>query len=140
MIYTAIDKLPSKKKGYKYCFLAGSIDHSEPNSWRTILYKKAPETIHFFDPTRKDHNALDDEAMRQQIYWELDALELSDKIILNFLPQAKSPISLVEMGLYAKSGKLVVVCPDEFYQKRYVKALCSRYSVPFFKDINEFYF
>ena len=140
MLYTAKDKLPLKEKGFKYYFLAGSIDYSLPNPWRNSLYAKASDDIHFFDPTRIDHDDLYDEEMRQQINWELDALEMSDKIILNFLPHAKSPISLVELGLYAKSGKLIVVCPDEFYQKRYVKTLCDRYGVPFFQDINQFNF
>lgn len=70
MIYNAIDKLPRKQKGVVYCFLAGSIDYNQPNPWRTVLYAKASDSIHFFDATRVEHDDLDDDEMKQQIHWE----------------------------------------------------------------------
>jgi hypothetical protein len=68
---------------------------------------------------------------------ELEALELADMIILNFLPEAKSPISLVELGLYMKSSKLIVVCPKEFYQYRYVSTICDKYNTPIYHNLKE---
>jgi hypothetical protein len=137
MIYKSSDKLPIKKNDCNYYFLAGSIDFNQLNPWREILFKKASQRTCFFDPTRINHNDLNNAEMKQHINWELDALELSDQIILNFLPDAKSPISLLELGLYAKSDKLIVVCPDEFYQKRYIKTLCEKYSITLFQNLNQ---
>jgi len=140
MVYIAPYKLPIKQKDSRYFFLAGSIDYREENPWRVNFYRFSSNKLHFFDPTRKDHDALNNAQMQEHINWELDALELSDKIILNFLPESKSPISLVELGLYAKSGKLIVVCPKEFYQKRYIKTLCKKYRIKLHNSLDEVVF
>jgi hypothetical protein len=34
-----------------------------------------------------------------------------------FDPNTKSPISLLELGLFAKSGKMIVCCPNGFWRK-----------------------
>ena len=137
MTYYGTDRLPSKKENEGYCFLAGSIDYHSPNPWRKSIIKKAKSSIHFFDPTRRDHDSLDNLEMQRHINWELMALELSDQIILNFLPDSKSPISMVELGLYARSGKLVVVCPIDFYQRRYIEVLCKTYNIKLFSNLND---
>lgn len=137
MVYTSKNKLASKKESKDYCFLAGSIDFTLKDSWREKVIKEMGELVHFFDPTRTDHDELNDSQMKAHINWELDAMILADKILLNFLSDFKSPISLVELGLYVKSSKLIVVCPDQFYQKRYVEMLCKKYKTPFFNSLNE---
>ncbi|CAL2083375.1 nucleoside 2-deoxyribosyltransferase domain-containing protein [Tenacibaculum sp. 190524A02b] len=138
MIYTCNDKLPVKENNYQYYFLAGSIDYQSKTPWRKTIIEKSSKRIHFFDPTNKNHHNLSDTEMKNQIEWELNTLELSDKIILNFLGYSKSPISLVEMGLYAQSGKLIIICPPEFYQNRYMYPLASKYNIPLFKNLCEF--
>ena len=75
--------------------------------------------------------------MIAHIEWELEALSMSDKIILNFLPNALSPISLVELGLYVASKKLLVICPKEFYKSRYVYTLCKKHNTPIFLNLEE---
>ena len=136
MVYTSKNKLPQNKENKDYCFLAGSIDFSY-NNWREIVMEEMKGFIHFFDPTRIDHNELNNSQMEEHIDWELNAMNLSDTILLNFLPDFKSPISLVELGLYVKSNKLIVVCPAQFYQKRYVKVLCEKYDTPFFDNLDK---
>lgn len=37
--------------------------------------------------------------------------------------------TLLEMGLHAKSGKLIVLCPDGYFRKGNVDVVCMRYSV-----------
>ena len=73
----------------------------------------------------------------QQVNWELDALEKADFIILNLLPNSKSPISLLELGLFAKSEKLLVCCPKEFYRSGNIQIVCDKYNIPLFTDIDE---
>jgi len=46
-----------------------------------------------------------------------------------FDKNTKSPITLLELGLFARSGKLVVCCPDGFWRKGNVAIVCERYRV-----------
>ena len=46
-----------------------------------------------------------------------------------FDPETKSPITLLELGLYARSGKLVVCCPHGFWRRGNVDIVCDRYGV-----------
>ena len=50
---------------------------------------------------------------------------------------SKSPITLMELGLFAKSKKLFVVCPDEFYRSGNVQIVCNKYNIPLYKSIEE---
>lgn len=136
MVYTSKVELPLKE-GENYCFLAGSIDINSEGNWRAKVVNEMKDLWRFFNPTRLEHDTFSDSQMNTHIEWELDALELSDKILLNLLPNAKSPISLVELGLYVKTSKLIVVCPDQFYQKRYVNAICKKYNTPCFNDLDK---
>lgn len=137
MIYTSKNILPLKEERKKYYFLAGSMDFNESNSWRQKIMQEMKHLVHFLDPTRIEHNDFSDSQMKEHIEWELDALNISDKIILNFKEDSKSPISLLELGMYVKSSKLVVVCPSKFYQRRYINVLCNKYNTPFFDSFDE---
>jgi len=137
MIYTSSTKLQKKEKGFNYIFLAGSIDLHQEGNWRKEVTDKIGSRVHFFDPTCLDHDKLNNAQMEAHIKWELDALEMADQIILNFLPDAESPISLVELGLYVTSNKLIVVCPKYFYKSRYVRVLCKKYNTPLLSNLNQ---
>jgi hypothetical protein len=58
-------------------------------------------------------------------------------IIMYFDTSTKAPISLLELGLFAKSGKLVVCCPDGFWRKGNVDIVCEHYGVIQAKDLEE---
>ncbi|MDG1333826.1 MAG: nucleoside 2-deoxyribosyltransferase domain-containing protein [Crocinitomicaceae bacterium] len=118
-------------------FLAGSMATTRKNNWRQTATRTFQAAYHFFDPTNPRHNNLNDEEMRNHIKWELEAMKLSDIIILNFLPDSLSPISLVEIGMYISSNKLVVVCPKEFYKWRYIDTLCNEYNTPIFNQLED---
>ena len=49
-----------------------------------------------------------------------------------------SPISLLELGAYAKSDRLIVCCPDGYHRQGNVQYVCQKYKIPFFKDFDEF--
>ena len=134
MIYRSNQSLPQKHQHHTYVFLAGSIDFNLKGNWRKRVVETRSD-FHFIDPTCPNHDDLDDEQMQNHINWELGGMEMADYILLNFLPEAKSPISLVELGLYVRSGKLIVVCPTEFYQSRYVNTLCKKYNCPVYKNM-----
>jgi len=137
MLYTSDNKLPLQEQGNQSIFLAGSMDTNINGNWRQDVINRLDDDYNFFDPTNNNHSTLHNYQMRAHIKWELDALKMADKIILNFIPNAQSPISLVELGLHVATSKLIVICPKEFYKYRYVNVLCKEYDTPFFHSINE---
>ena len=56
---------------------------------------------------------------------------------MNILPDSKSPITLLEFGMFAKSGKLIVCCPKEFYRYGNIQVVCYKYNIPLFDDIDD---
>ncbi|WP_405414549.1 nucleoside 2-deoxyribosyltransferase domain-containing protein [Maribacter sp. Asnod1-A12] len=136
MMYTSNDILPINKRNQRSIFLAGSMDHKQEVSWRDEISAEFG-TYSIFDPTNNNHDHLNVKEMKRHINWELNALQLSDMILLNFLPNALSPISLIELGLYVNSEKLIVICPKEFYKSNYVHTLCDKYNTPIFNNITE---
>ena len=46
-----------------------------------------------------------------------------------FDPKTKSPISLLELGLFSRSDKLMVICPDGFWRKGNVDIVCEKYNI-----------
>lgn len=138
MVYTSKGIFPVKGDDKPYIFLAGSMDLDMVLPWRQEFINSFFETYNFLDPTNRLHGSLTNAQMKSHIIWELEALELADIVVLNLLPKAKSPISLVELGLYAKSRKLVVICPEDFYQNHYVKTLCEYYKVPLYRSLDIF--
>lgn len=129
-------------------FLAGTIDNGESEDWQTKylctiidranhvndlpFVDNSKELWMVFNPRRKNWNAndsSDSSAMNIQVNWELDHLEIANSIIMNILPNSKSPISLMEMGLFAKTEKMVVYCPEDFYRFHNVRILCERYNI-----------
>jgi len=54
---------------------------------------------------------------KEQVDWEMDLLDEADVIALYLQLDTMSPISLLELGLHAKDGKLVVCCPEAFWRR-----------------------
>ena len=129
-------------------FLAGTIEMGNSIDWQDKFVsdlKKIAETkdkndmrnILVYNPRRDDGFTDDPEDMEYQVNWELDHLESCDMIIMNILPDSKSPISLMELGLFARSGKLTVICPKEFYRYDNVRIVCKRYGVQLLDKIED---
>jgi hypothetical protein len=74
---------------------------------------------------------------RNQVNWELNKLEESHIIFLNFVEDTMSPISLLELGHFASSGKLIVCAPKEFYRRGNVEIVCSRMGIPLFENFED---
>jgi hypothetical protein len=123
-------------------FLGGSIDMGNSVNWQANLTAElSDQNIVLLNPRRDDWNKdwkpiKTDSNFRKQVEWELSALELSDIIIMYFAPNSQSPISLLEFGLYAKTNKLMVVCPDGFWRKGNVDIVSERYEVKAFESLD----
>ena len=49
---------------------------------------------------------------------------------------SKSPISLLELGLYGPQGKMIVFCTDKFYRFNNVKCTCKKYGIDLLETNN----
>ena len=117
-------------------FLAGTIDNGDSTDWQQELINtingvelRRPTSI--YNPRRKEWPSSDNHReIDRQIEWELSHLEKADLIVMNILANSKSPISLMELGLFAREGRLMVFCPKTFYRYDNVRNVCKRYEVP----------
>lgn len=124
-------------------FLAGSIEMGSARDWQQeIIDGLADTNMTIFNPRRDDwdwtwEQSITNPKFHEQVNWELDALERADTIFLNFEPTAKSPISLLEFGLFAPSRKLIVHCPEGFWRKGNVDIVCERFDIEQVDTIEE---
>jgi hypothetical protein len=122
-------------------FLGGSIDMGKATDWqRDMIAALGKERVAILNPRRPDWNPAwkpeaDDPNFRSQVEWELAALDSADIIILYFAPGSQSPVSLLEMGLHVRSGKLIVFCPDGYWRKGNVDITAQRYGA---KQVSSF--
>ena len=125
--------------GTKSVFLAGTIDNGDSSNWQEDLINKCKDlNVTFFNPRRKEwiQNPTSED-MEYQIKWEQEHLDSADIIIMCLLDNSKSPISLLELGLYAQSGKLLVFCNKAFYRYDNVRLTCQKYNIPLYPyDLN----
>lgn len=130
-----IIKPPSSLQDGFSVFLAGSIELGYADNWQTSLEEKlSGMDIVIFNPRRDDWDSSWSQSkinpeFREQVEWELAALEKANLIAMYFEPNTKSPVSLLELGLFARSEKMVVCCPEGFWRKGNVDIVCETYGV-----------
>ncbi len=126
---------PIPPSSYKAIFLAGSIEMGKADNWQMRLVKALEsENVILLNPRRDDWDSswmqsIDNPKFREQVEWELAAQEWADIIAMYFDPNTKSPITLLELGLFARTGKMIVCCPDGFWRKGNVDIVCNRYGI-----------
>lgn len=134
------------------------VPHSEDKKWFCLKAKgKVPYRGIVWCPTTKNgtwvayRNGLpfitgnsswkqdiSNDKFREQVEWELKGLEQARLIALCLTPESKAPISLLELGLHAFDGKMVVCCPEGFWRKGNVDIVCRRYGIPLFSSFEDF--
>jgi hypothetical protein len=121
-------------------FLAGSIEMGTADDWQQSLVDALGERdVTILNPRRDAWDAswvqsIDEPKFRDQVEWELDGLDRADLVAMWFAPDTKAPITLLELGLTARAGKLVVGCPDGYWRKGNVEVVCARFGVPLASD------
>ena len=124
-------------------FLAGSIEMGKAENWQQRIERELSKVDGvILNPRRDDWDSswiqsIDNPQFREQVEWELCALEGSTLIAMYFDPTTKSPISLLELGLYAKSKKMIVCCPEGFWRKGNVDIVCHQYGIEQVKTLDE---
>lgn len=116
-------------------FLAGSIEMGKAVDWQTQLTNSLSKLdVTVLNPRRDDWDDtwvqdIKNPQFFEQVNWELDALDSSTIIAMYLDPKTTSPISLLELGLYASKYNFVVCCPPGFYRKGNVDIVCKRYGI-----------
>lgn len=126
-------------------FLAGSIEMGTAEEWQENLIQEFDQQfVTFLNPRRKDWDSswaqsIENDQFREQVEWEINGMELSDIIFINFIPDTKSPITLLELGLFSRDcwKNMIVCCPDGFWRKGNVDVVCNLYRIPCFDDFTE---
>jgi len=57
-------------------------------------------------------------------------MEAAGLIVFYFAPTSQAPISLLELGLAARTGKALVCCPPGYWRKGNVDMVCRYYGMP----------
>ena len=122
-----------------FIFLCGSIEMGHAENWQVIVAESFPDAT-ILNPRRDDWDStwiqsIENVQFREQVEWELLAQELADVILVHFDPVTKSPITLLELGLF--KDKCIVHCPEGYWRKGNVDIVCSRYRIPIANSIQE---
>lgn len=123
-------------------FLAGSIEMGVAEEWQSHLTRELErrfDHLVIFNPRRDNwdaslENTIKNPDFYQQVDWEFRHLEQADLILIYFSPETKSPISLLELGLFAATGKCVVCCPSSFWRAGNVEYICKKYTIPMIEN------
>ena len=129
-------------------FLGGTIDMGNSHDWQKEFKKYLSEEISLnknlviLNPRRDNWDSsweqrLDNPKFKEQVNWELDALEKAGLRVFVFLSDSKSPITMLELGLH-HDKPCIVYCPFEFYRSGNIHIVCERYNIPYYTDWNNF--
>ena len=132
-------------------FLAGSIENGKAEEWQSMfrdqLYKMRPKhEVGLFNPRRDNWdptwNQHDNPQLIEQIEWELEHLEKAQLIVMYLQSGTISPISLLELGIFAKEvyrseKQMIVFCPEGFHRKANVDVVCQYYDISTAKSMEE---
>jgi hypothetical protein len=128
-------------EGGRSVFLAGSIEMGQAEHWQEMLERALADLdVLILNPRRDQWDSswvqtLANPMFREQVEWELAAQERAEVIAMYFAPATRAPITMLELGLAARSGRLIVCCPEGFWRKGNVDVACARYGVPTVPDL-----
>lgn len=119
-------------------FLGGTIDLGNSEDWQSAFINDIRERVSagtnvaLFNPRRETwygEPVTDNPEFVRQVEWEMSNLDAADIIVMVLLGSSKSPVSLMELGLHARTSSMVVYCEDGFWRKGNVDMVCERYGV-----------
>lgn len=119
-------------------FLAGRTSGSD---WRKLLAELLTSTpITLLNPSRSDWDSTwvennTDSRWAEQISWELDMQDAADSVAFFFDQASDAPISLLEFGLAARTGKALVCVSYDYSKRGNIEAVCAKYKIPLFSTL-----
>jgi hypothetical protein len=112
-------------------------------AWQTSLAASLSHLpIDILDPRRDDWDSswvedISFPLFKEQVAWEMDHAQVASVIVFYFAPGRETPITLLELGMYAASRKAVVCCPEGFYKRGNVQMVCERYGIEMVGGLEE---
>lgn len=124
----------------KKIFLAGGIDGDNSPNWQQEMIFYLNDRYQFPNLTifnsRTGMVPLTDEKKIEYARWNHYKMDEADEIIIYLKSNYICPFSLLQLGLYATSGKLRVFCDKDFYKHDDVQFACEQYKIPFKDDLS----
>jgi nucleoside 2-deoxyribosyltransferase len=139
-------KTPSDKQCFskgQSVFLAGTTDSDLSGGWQSKVENELSNLdVTILNPKlntwfRPDQQSVQNEAFKSQVDWELTGLENADIVVLCLLEASDSSTTLIEFGLTARTGKLIVYCEEYFWRFGNIEVTCHRYDIPMAKSLDE---
>jgi len=140
-------------KGWPSVFLVGSHDAEFPvedldstlgesvpdqRDWRDYMIGKlSHRSVRIVDPRCTGGHELSSVCMKY-VQWELRWLEKADVIAMCLrAPLKVAAIDMIQLGLCARSRKLILCCSSEFTDRADVESVCLEYGVPLVGSVEE---
>lgn len=124
-------------------FLAGSIEMGRAIDWQTKMALELDGYQGTLLNPRRAHwdyswkQSISNPKFKEQLEWEFNGLKQGDYIIMYFAPNTKSPISLLELGLFAQNHKMICCCPKKFWRRGNVEFICQKFKIPLVENLTE---
>lgn len=124
-------------------FLAGTIEMGKAIQWqRHMLHFLQDLPIAVYNPRRGSWNkaSTDEELTRNfhtQVVWEKVNLARASVICFFFDHPTKSPVTMMELGEWAASNKVVVCCNSKFWKAKNVHIQCAYHGIPCVETFEE---
>jgi hypothetical protein len=124
-------------------FLAGSIEMGQAEDWQAVVEQALDDLdVTVLNPRRDAWDASWEQSIthaefRGQVEWELSGLEQATVAAMYFAPTTKAPITLLELGLRARIGNVIVCCPPGYWRKGNIEIVCDRFNFPLLATLDE---
>lgn len=121
----------------------GAIQSDPSKDWQTSLATSLSDLpVDILNPRRDDWDSswvedISFPKFKEQVEWEMDYAKVADVIVFYFVPGTLTPITLLELGMYAGTGKAIVCCPKGFYKRGNVQMVCLRYGIDLLESLDE---
>lgn len=116
-------------------FLGGSIEMDKAERWQDeFVAALADLPVIIYNPRRDNWDSsipqeADNPQFNEQVTWELNRQAESSLIVYYFCPGTMSPITLLELGLFAGRKNVIVGCPPGFWRKGNVDIVCRAFGI-----------
>jgi hypothetical protein len=137
-------KAPGKYSKGKYTiFLAGAIDQGQAEDWQKKIARSLDDLdLLVLNPRRDDwDSSLEQVAsnpeFKQQVMWEVTAMEAADLVVYVFTKDSKAPITFFEFGAFGTTKDAIVCAEDGFYRQGNLDIYCEHFDVPIYHNLDE---
>ena len=122
--------------GKRSVFLGGTTTRTpgRPDWRKTLTDALAHLPVTVLNPFRSDWDSswIEDVTFtpfQEQVEWELDMQERADVVVVYYGPTTDAPVSLLELGLCARSGKAIVACHRDYNKRGHVEIVSRRMGI-----------